>query len=76
MEKKTCVTVPRVSVLFLITIQKVVGTLNIILDFINNTYVIVSKYYLGTLNIILDFINFTYVIKFIYLNFSVKVQER
>ena len=43
-----------VYVSFLITIQKVVGTLNIILDFINNTYVIVSKKYLGTLNIILE----------------------
>ena len=54
--------VARVCILFLITIQKVVGTLNIIVDFINNTYVMVSKNYLGTLNIILDFINFTYVI--------------
>ena len=51
---------------FLITIHKVVGTLNIILDFINITYVIVSN---------LDLINITYVIEFIYLNFSAKVQE-
>ena len=55
----------RVCILFLITIHKVVGTLNIILDLINITSVIVSN---------LDLVNITYVIEFIYLNFS-EVQE-